>query len=488
MVCELELKYGANYTEAFIFKQLARYVHYEALDVYEQHSARILGVTQIPNLAYAIAIATASQAAFAHHGTVPNNPDPVPTSVNLSPQQLITTIANIPPTTDVPAFTDRVGEFFRILELEFLVKSSEKILQLATFSRQKDETFKMLYKRLLKLKEDTQNITDLEAAHRYLRSLEGTPTLHAQVLQRVFAKFGDSYTLLDVYNIFEKLELAHAHYEASTMRPPSRSRPQPTPTPPTRSSHSFSRTKAVHTATPILPSCNYCGNPAHKASECNIPSEDFFCDYCGKEGHQESVCFAKFPERKQLRLQWQNLPASFAVPHPKAKAPQPSTQALPTKGNSNKNVKKKEHNANKREVLQAHAIQVQTLQNELESLRAQLANLKGKSSQPASHAQHVQGSESREGPPRSFYGLPHDAMVGEYVLSTPRNFSLTPELAISFCPSYVAAQEANVAPRVSATRQVIQINGLASGSSPITRARGARTVMPQSFRPLNMEE
>jgi len=70
--------------------------------------------------------------------------------------------------------------------------------------------------------------------------------LHAQVLQRVFAKFGDSYTLLDVYNISEKLELAHAHYEASTMRPPSRSRPQPTPAPPTRSSHSSSRTKVVH--------------------------------------------------------------------------------------------------------------------------------------------------------------------------------------------------------------------------------------------------
>jgi len=72
VVCELELKYGANYTEAFAFKQLARYVHYEALDVYEQHSARILGVTQIPNPAYAIAIATASQAALqaaiAHHG------------------------------------------------------------------------------------------------------------------------------------------------------------------------------------------------------------------------------------------------------------------------------------------------------------------------------------------------------------------------------------------------------------------------------------
>jgi hypothetical protein len=244
----------------------------------------------------------------------------------------------------------------------------------------------------------------------------------------------------------------------------------------------------VHSVTPILPSCNYCGNPAHKANECNIPSEDLFCDYCGKEGHQESVCFAKFPKRKQLRLQRQNLPASSAVPQPKAKASQSSTQALPTKGNSNKNAKKKEQNADKREVLQAHAIQVQTLQNELKSLRAQLANLKGKSSQPASHAQPVQGSGSREGPPRSFYGLPHDTMVGEYVLSTPHNFSLTLEFATSFCPSYVAAQEASVAPRVFATRQVIQTNGLASASSPITRARGAQAVMPQSFYPLNMEE
>jgi len=159
VVCELELKYGTNYTEVFAFKQLARYEHYEALDVYEQHFARILGVTQIPNPTYTIAIATpfqtALQAAIAHHGTVPNNPDPVPTLVNLSSQQLIAATANIPPTTGVPAFTDPVGAFFRILELEFPVKSSEKILQLATFSRQKDETLKMFYRRLLKLKEDT---------------------------------------------------------------------------------------------------------------------------------------------------------------------------------------------------------------------------------------------------------------------------------------------------------------------------------------------
>jgi hypothetical protein len=48
-----------------------------------------------------------------------------------------------------------MAEFFWILELEFPVKSSEKILQLATFFQQKDETLKMLYRRFLKLKEDT---------------------------------------------------------------------------------------------------------------------------------------------------------------------------------------------------------------------------------------------------------------------------------------------------------------------------------------------
>jgi hypothetical protein len=116
MVCELELEYGVNYIEAFAFKQLARYVHYEALDVYEQHSPRILGVTQSSNPTYATTIAiacqTTLQAIIAHHGTVPNNPDPVPTSINLSPQQFIVATANIPPIINVATFADPVGEFF----------------------------------------------------------------------------------------------------------------------------------------------------------------------------------------------------------------------------------------------------------------------------------------------------------------------------------------------------------------------------------------
>jgi hypothetical protein len=77
-----------------------------------------------------------------------------------------------------------------------------------------------------------------------------------------------------------------------------------------------------------------------------------------------------------------------------------------------------------------------------------------------------------------FYALSHGAMVEEYVLFSAHNFSFTPEFATSFCPSYFMAQEASVAPRVFATRQVIQIDGFAFGSSLITRARGARTVMP----------
>ncbi len=77
-----------------------------------------------------------------------------------------------------------------------------------------------------------------------------------------------------------------------------------------------------------------------------------------------------------------------------------------------------------------------------------------------------------------FFGLLYDAMVGEYVLSTAHNSSLTLKFATSFCPSYFATQEASMAPIVSTTRKVIQTNGLASGSNPITRVREVGIVMP----------
>jgi hypothetical protein len=78
-------------------------------------------------------------------------------------------------------------------------------------------------------------------------------------------------------------------------------------------------------------------------------------------------------------------------------------------------------------------------------------------------------------------------MVGEYVLFNAHNFSFIPKFT-SFWPSYFVAQKVSVAPKVSTTRHVIQTDGLASSSSLITRARGARAIMPQSFCFLNTEE
>ncbi len=121
-------------------------------------------------------------------------------------------------------------------------------------------------------------------------------------------------------------------------------------------------------------------------------------------------------------------------------------------------------------------------------MRAQLANLKGESSQPANHAQPVRGLGSWEGPPRSFYGFSHDAMVGEYVLSNAHNSNLTLEFATFFWPSYFVTQKASVAPIIFTIKQVIQTDGLTFGSNLITRAKGVRVVMPQSFRPLNTKE
>ncbi len=59
---------------------------------------------------------------------MPNNLDLVPISVNIFLQQLIVATANIPPTIDAPTFADLVGEFFQVLELEFSMKSSKKIM------------------------------------------------------------------------------------------------------------------------------------------------------------------------------------------------------------------------------------------------------------------------------------------------------------------------------------------------------------------------
>ncbi len=63
-------------------------------------------------------------------------------------------------------------------------------------------------------------------------------------------------------------------------------------------------------------------------------------------------------------------------------------------------------------------------------------------------------------------------MVGEYVLSSAHNSNPTLEITTFFFLSYFMAREVSVAPIVLVTRQVIQTDGLAYGSSLIIRARG----------------
>jgi len=50
---------------------------------------------------------------------MPNNPDPVPTLVNFSPQQLIVVTTNIPPTINAPTFANLVGNSFEFLSWNF---------------------------------------------------------------------------------------------------------------------------------------------------------------------------------------------------------------------------------------------------------------------------------------------------------------------------------------------------------------------------------
>jgi hypothetical protein len=58
---------------------------------------------------------------------MPNNPNQLPTSINLFLQQLIVAIRNIPPTTNALAFVDPVGEFLQVLSWNFRLRILKKI-------------------------------------------------------------------------------------------------------------------------------------------------------------------------------------------------------------------------------------------------------------------------------------------------------------------------------------------------------------------------
>jgi hypothetical protein len=113
------------------------------------------------------------------------------------------------------------------------------------------------------------------------------------------------------------------------------------------------------------------------------------------------------------------------------------TPSFAQKGNSSKPGKRKEKQSTKKEAFQAQTVQVQTLQNELETLHAQLASLKGKNAQSVQHVSPYHSDSRVQEAPRSFYGLPRDALVGECVKAPAPQPGLNAEFAPLTLPSTV---------------------------------------------------
>ncbi len=116
----------------------------------------------------------------------------------------------------------------------------------------------------------------------------------------------------------------------------------------------------MHSAALVLLFCNYCGNPIHKANECNIPSEDFFCDYCGKEGFRKLFVLPSSWNRNNSDYN-SKIYQHFSLPLNQ----KPKHFNLPLRFSPPMvilvSMLKKKHNVDKREVFQAHAIHNQTL-------------------------------------------------------------------------------------------------------------------------------
>jgi hypothetical protein len=210
--------------------------------------------------------------------------------------------------------------------------------------------------------------------------LEGTPTLHPQVLEQVFAKFGNLYTLLDVYNISKKLELAHAHYEASTMMLPSCSRPQPPPVTQPRSSHSSSRAKTVHSATPILPSCNYYAILPTKLMSATFLPRISFDIIVGKRDIKKLFVLPSFWNRSNSNYYgkiYQHLPLPLNQKPRHLNLP---FRRFPPRVILIRVLRRRSTMLIRGRCFKPMPLKFKLYKNEFESLKANLANLKGKSS------------------------------------------------------------------------------------------------------------
>jgi hypothetical protein len=84
-----------------------------------------------------------------------------------------------------------------------------------------------------------------------------------------------------------------------------------------------------------------------------------------ESGTLGSYLFCQVPGTEATLITTAKSANIFHFPSTKSQGTSAFHSSFPTKGNSSKNAKKKEHNVDKKEVLQAHATQVQTLQMNL---------------------------------------------------------------------------------------------------------------------------
>ncbi len=173
------------------------------------------------------------------------------------------------------------------------------------------------------------------------------------------------------------------------MKPPSRSMPQPPLAAQTQSSHSSSKVKTVHSIAPILPFYNYYGNFATKLMSATFLPRISFVIIVGKKDIRKLFV---------LPSSWNGSNSDYHnkiyqhLPLPLNQKPRHLSLPLilsPPRVNPVRMLRKRSTMLTRGRCFKPMPFKFKLYENELESLRAQFANIKSKSSQPVSHAQLV---------------------------------------------------------------------------------------------------
>lgn len=490
MISRFKFKHGTNYTALYMFEQLPLCIVDETLDLYDLHVVRLTETRPGPNPAHRQALQLAYDnrlaAVVAAHrqgvtaGTIDPAVTPEPTTITLTPAEMAAATVNISRDIPVPVFNDPVAEFFTVLDAAFPLKSPEKVAELSNFVRKKSETLQMMYRRMQKLRDDTQMLTDADAAVKFLDALEADTYLHFHLVNALFDRFGDTYTLTQVYETAERLELAHVHYATSHRKAYASYKGTFTPkhghasTSGEKASTKSTTPKASKTAhaaeaTSSTIRCNYCANPDHIAPQCKCPRDALYCTTCKRTSHVSAVCGAQCKGEKSFEAKKSGGNEGEVA----------ATAGTTTAGQTSKSkwqAKKAQKNQAKTAAT-AEVDKVAALEATVSSLTTQLQTLSA-----AAKASETAGNKTSAPVNAGMgerYGFPYDVFVAQL---EPRiqyhgdsnSLDCSAHLGLRDLPSTWWGQSLEHDEEVDAP-----------AFGPTTRQQKARTVMPQSFQTLD---